>query len=172
MKKILAILLVISSILCLASCANGGNDSETTTIAETVKTEPQNQAQETKYDNDILNENGMVNLTPSDYRIVDKTDDGYVILRLSGTGVFKIHKVIEYKTSQEAIDFLIKITKDGTAKNYPELNQVANYFYYTIGVEDETYGKFMTMTREKVLEAFGRDSQTTAPETDEHGHQH
>lgn len=171
MKKILAILLAVSALLCLASCSKNGSEGETT-VTEATNTEPPKKVETPTYDNAILNENGMINLTPSDYRIIDKTDDGYVILRMTDTGVFKIHKVIEYETTQDAIDFLVKITNDGTAKNYPELNQVANYFYYTIGIEDETYGRFFTMTRKDVLKAFGRDTETASPETDEHDHQH
>ena len=175
MKKILAILLVISSLLCLASCAGGGAGADTdahdhsTTASETKAPET---TKAPAYDNALLNENGMLNFTPSDYRIVDKTDFGYVIIRLSGTNVYRMHKVIEYETTQDAIDFLIKITKEGTAKDYPELGQVGNYFYYTIGADDETYGKFMSMPREEVLKAFGRDSETTASETDADGHRH
>ena len=175
MKKILAILLVISSLLCLASCAGGGAGADTTAhdhAADTLKKEPEKKPEPVKLDNELLTEGGSINLTPSDYRVVDETEDGYVIIRMNNAGVIRIHKVIEFETNEEAVAFLVKITKDGTAKNYRELGQVANYFYYTLDQHDEKYGKFTSMTREKVLEAFGRDSQTTAPVTDEHGHQH
>ncbi len=171
MKKILALLLTIATVLSLGACANSGANTETTaTTAEETKKTPETTTIP-EYDNKLLTTGGSVNLTPSDYRIVDETDFGYVILLLNGTGVKSIHKVVVYESTEKAIEFLVSITNDGTAKNYPELGQVTNFFYYTLGVDDATYGKFYTMSRKDVLAAFGRDVDTTAAET-EHDHQH
>ncbi len=171
MKKIIAVLLLMTVVLSLGACAGGGANTETTatTVEESKKTPETVNIPE--YDNKLLTTGGSINLTPSDYRIVDETDFGYVIILLDGTGVKSIHKVIEYESEEKAIEFLISINKDGTDKNYSQLGQVSNYFYYTLGADDATYGKFYTMRRNDVLSAFGRDVDTTAAET-EHDHQH
>ena len=170
MKKLIAVLLLCAMALSLAACGKGGIGEDTTVPTIPNPTPPSTEANKAEYDNSLIDENRNLIFTTSDYRIVDETEFGYVIILLSGSTAKDIYKVVEYESAEAATDFIVSITKDGTAKDYPNLGQDRQFFYYKLSALDETYGKFYTMSRVDILKAFGREVTTTAATDDGHNH--
>ena len=166
MKKFIAVLLLCAMALTLCACNNNGK--EAITIPNPVP--PATETTKAEYDNQLIDENRNLILTTSDYRIVDETDFGYVIILLSGSTAKDIYKVVEYESPEAATDFIVSITKDGTAKDYTNLGQDRQFFYYKLSATDATYGKFYTMSRVDILKEFGRQVDTTAAADDGHNH--
>lgn len=170
MKKILALILAICALLCLASCAKGGTEGETTNNGglEVIPLDTLDSSPDLNLDNKLKAEDGSIITTPSDHRIVDEVEDGYVIILMNTKYTQEIYKVLTFDSAEELNKFIVEITENGTAKDYIDLSVSGTNIYYKLSATDETYGKFLRMPREKVLEAFRSDSAVT----DEHGHQH
>ena len=153
----------------MASC-NKDAEGADTTIPEHYDTAPTfPDSQTTAIDNRLFTDNGGINFTPSDYRIVDETDFGFVIIIMDASRVTQIHKITAFESSEKAHEALMEIVDSGTIEDYPGLKYVDNFHITNIGLEDETYGKFYTMSRKDVLKAFNRNTDTSTEEA-EHTH--
>ena len=165
MKKIIALLLALVVLLPLTACSNNKTDYVPDPEGMTyvpVTTKPKEPIGGTRktYDDELLDRDGNLILTPSEYRIVDTVENGYVIILFSGTAVKAIYSAVEYPSQEEAAAVLVQMMSNGGSETHGSLRVYQNFLVDTIPLDDETYGKFYTMTRKDVLAAFGRDVET------------
>ncbi len=173
MKKLLALLLVAVLLLPLTACSDNGSDyvpdpeGMTYVAVTSANSKPKEPIGGTRksYDDELLDRDGKLILTPSDYRIVDTVEDGYVIILLSGTAVKNIYSLKEYNSQDEAAAVLVEMMSNGGSQIHKDLRVYDNFLVDTVSLDDETYGKFYTMTSKEVLAAFGRDVETEAETT-------
>lgn len=137
MKRIIAILLIVSAIFTFCACASeGGTD---TTADETTKLEVNN--------NPIVDydENGSLILKSSDNRSVFREDDGtYVIFAFNGDVVTGILHVLVYNTNEEAsADYQRVREMAASSDEYGTATLSDNHIALGVSPFHEKYGEYM-----------------------------
>lgn len=154
MKKIR----IISAVICILSlasfgtgCAHSeGNGDGGTKLADNTEV-----VHETKYIVDRDDEGALI-LTSSDGRLVYLTEPGtYVILYTGDSGVSKIMIVKDFKTSEDAANYVANNGKSLLESGeYSNLRVEGRYVTYSPTLSSEKYGRYYAMSMSDLSAAF------------------